>query len=62
MPQDIYQLTGRHCYICIQWDGHRTFDQVKKSVRVDAASEGRCRVKHVDVKGSHYCELFFPLK
>jgi hypothetical protein len=62
MPLDIHHLGARHCYACIQWDGKRTFDQTAKTIRVDAGSEGRCRVKHANVKGTHYCELFYALK
>jgi hypothetical protein len=62
MPQDIHQLGARHCFTCIQWDGHRTFDQVAKTIRVDSGSEGNCRVHHTKVKGTHYCDQFNPLK
>lgn len=62
MPQDIHQLGSRHCYSCIQWDGRRTFDQVAKTIRADIGSDGRCLVKHSNVKGTHSCDLFFPLK
>jgi len=62
MPQDIHQLGAKHCYACIQWDGHRSFDQAAKTIRADIGSEGRCLVKHATVKGTHACALFYPLK
>jgi hypothetical protein len=62
MPQDIHLLGARHCYACIQWDGKRSFDQVAKTIRADIGSDGRCLVKHTNVKGTHRCELFFPLR
>jgi hypothetical protein len=62
MPQDIHQLGSRHCFACIQWDGRRSFDPATKTIRADIGSEGRCLVKHANVKGTHYCDLFFSLK
>jgi hypothetical protein len=62
MPQDIHHLGARHCLSCIQWDGKRAFDQAAKTIRADIGSEGRCLVKHSSVKGSHCCDLFFPLR
>ena len=62
MPQDIHHLGSRYCYTCIQWDGHRSFDQSAKTIRADTSSEGRCLVKHSNVKGTHVCALHYPLK
>jgi hypothetical protein len=62
MPQDIYHFGAKHCYACIQWDGRRTVEQDSKTIRTDAGSEGRCLVKHQNVKGTYYCDLFFPIK
>jgi len=31
-------------------------------IKADAGSDGTCRIKHQTVKGSHYCDLFFPLR
>jgi hypothetical protein len=62
MSLDIHQFGARHCYACIQWDGKRAVDLDKKVIRADVVSEGRCLVKHADVKGTHYCDLFFPIK
>lgn len=62
MPQDIHQLGARHCYACIQWDGARSVDHEAKTIRADISSEGRCLIKHQTAKGTHICELYFPLK
>jgi hypothetical protein len=60
--QDFHEFGARHCYACIQWDGRRTIDQTAKKIRADIGSEGRCLVKHASVRGTHSCELYFPLK
>jgi hypothetical protein len=60
--QDLHQIGTRHCYACIQWDGTRTVDRTAKMIRADIGSEGRCLVKHTSVRGTHTCELYFPLK
>jgi hypothetical protein len=60
--QEIYNFGARHCYSCIQWEGHRSVDEYKKTIRVDIHTDGRCRVKHVDVKGSSACAEFYPIK
>ena len=62
MSQDIHHLGVKHCFACIQWDGRRSFDQSSKTIRADIGSEGRCLVKHANVKGTHCCELFYSLK
>lgn len=62
MPQDIHRLGSRHCYTCIQWDGRRSFDPATKTLKVDTGSEGRCLIKHANVKGTHVCDLYYPLK
>jgi hypothetical protein len=62
MPQDIHRFGQRHCFACIQWDGKRSVDQAAKTIRADIGSDGRCLVKHATVKGTHSCNLFFPLR
>jgi hypothetical protein len=62
MSQDLYPVGTRHCFACIQWDGRRTYEKEKALIKTDAASEGRCRLKHQDVKGSSYCEQYYPLR
>ena len=62
MSQDILHAGTRRCYACIQWDGVRSYDAAKGSIKTDPGSEGNCRVKHAKVKGNHYCDLFFALK
>jgi hypothetical protein len=60
--QELHQFGARHCYACIQWDGTRTVDQTAKMIRADIGSDGRCLVKHASVRGTHSCDLYFPLK
>lgn len=62
MSQDLLHPGVRRCYACIQWDGRRSYDAEKGSIKTDPGSDGNCRVKHQMVKGSHYCDLFFPLR
>jgi hypothetical protein len=60
--QDIFNFGAKHCYACIQWSGHRTVDEYKKTIRVDIHTDGRCLVKKQDVKGSSHCPEFFAIK
>jgi hypothetical protein len=64
MSQEIYTVVpgSPRCYSCIQWDGVRSFDHEHEQVKVDAGSEGNCRVLRKMMKGSSHCENYFPLK
>lgn len=62
MSQEIYPVSQRHCFTCIQWDGTRSYDHENAKVKVDAGILGTCRVNHQKVKGSHCCDNYFPLR
>ncbi len=62
MSQDILRIGTRRCFACIQWDGRRSYDATRASIKTDPGSEGNCRVKHHPVKGNHVCDLYFPLR
>jgi len=62
MSQDLKEANAKRCYACIQWEGQRTYDPVKKLIKVDAGREGNCLVQHKKVKGTHFCDQYFPLR
>ncbi|HOX48586.1 MAG TPA: hypothetical protein P5165_10865 [Spirochaetia bacterium] len=62
MSQELYPVGSKRCFACIQWEGRRSYDPEKKLIKADAGSAGRCLVIHQDVKGSHYCDNYFPLR
>jgi len=62
MARDFYSMAQPHCYACIQWDGVREYDHDKKQVKVDAGSEGFCRICKKQMRGSMHCPQFFPLR
>ena len=60
--QDLYPAGTKHCFACIQWDGRRTYEKESGKIKTDPGSEGWCRFYHMNVKGSHYCDNFSPLR
>jgi hypothetical protein len=60
MNQDFKKPDAKHCYACLQWDGPRSYDPVRKLLKVDETKEDNCRLLHKKVKGSSVCERFFP--
>ena len=60
--QDIYPVGTRRCFACIQWDGRRSYDREAAKIKTDAGSEGWCRVKHCNTKGTHCCDNFAALR
>lgn len=62
MSQEFYPIGQHHCYACIQWDGTRTYDQEHGKIKVDAGIVGTCRVTHAKIKGTGYCENYYPLR
>jgi hypothetical protein len=62
VSQDIKPVHVKRCYACIQWDGTRSFNRELMIVKVDPAIMGFCRIHRSQVKGSHTCSQFFPLR
>lgn len=62
MEQDLKKAGMKRCYACIQWEGQRTYYADKQLIKVDVGRTGNCLVLHKPVKGSHFCEEFFPLR
>ncbi len=62
MSQDLKPIAAKRCYACIQWEGVRSYDRGTQMVKVDVGREGKCLVHRTMVKGSHFCDQFFPLK
>ncbi len=62
MDSDYKKAGAKHCYACIQWEGKRTFDPIKKTIKVKETDEGKCLIYHKKVKGSHICDHFEPLR
>lgn len=60
--QDLKASEAKRCYACIQWEGQRTFYSEKKMIKVDANKEGNCLVLHKKIKGTGFCEQYFPLR
>jgi hypothetical protein len=60
--QEFYPIGQHHCYACVQWDGKRSYDQDQRKIKVDASSPGQCRISHTIIKGTAYCDNFFPLR
>jgi len=62
MSQELKEIGVKRCYVCIQWNGQRTFYHEKKLIKVDAGSMGTCLLTHAKTKGSGHCDQFFPLR
>ncbi|HOK00285.1 MAG TPA: hypothetical protein PLW34_12075 [Termitinemataceae bacterium] len=62
MEQDLKKAGMKRCYACIQWEEQRTYYADKQLIKVDVGRTGNCLVLHKQVKGSHSCEEFFPLR
>ncbi len=65
MSQDFQPMGKKRCYACIQWEGTRIIEldkNGKKVIKVDVGSEGYCAVHHCKMRGSKFCDQFFPLK
>lgn len=54
-------MEEKHCYACIQWEGHRTWDRKTKQVSVNDKSNEHCLALHKKVRGDGMCERFFPI-
>jgi hypothetical protein len=62
MGQELKKSQVKHCYACIQWEGQRTYYPEKQIIKVDINREGKCLVHKKEVKGSSFCEQYFPLR
>ncbi|HKL85416.1 MAG TPA: hypothetical protein VJ861_03695 [Treponemataceae bacterium] len=62
MAQNFKPIDGKHCYSCIQWDGPRTWDSIKKLVKVDEKKLEICRITHKKVRGESFCEHYFAIR
>jgi hypothetical protein len=61
MGKDYRKMDAQRCYACLQWDGERTLDKVKRLILVDDGKESNCRLLHKKVKGSSSCDKFYQL-
>ena len=62
MGLDFKKAGTKHCYACIQWEGKRNYYPEKKMFKVDDSKEGNCLIYHKNVKGTHFCENFDPVR
>ena len=62
MSQDLHPAGTRRCLGCLQWDGRRTYEVERKLIKVDAGSDGHCRVKHAKTRGSSVCRGFYEMR
>ena len=61
MSREYKSMEEKHCYACIQWEGHRTWDRKTKQVSVNDKSNEHCLALHKKVRGDGMCERFFPI-